>query len=379
MTTIYTVLPIYDSVLKQDYNRTGCIIPIYTPRHRLPSWQYKTTETPGAVTRIDLVNSSGTLTNITTYFPTLSDDYVLTASTYYKYDGDTLNYLLPYGAYYLKITHANGYYYYSEWFVVADVYPKVATSFTNNTYETFSASGTAITCVETGIQGDARSNVITVRKGEILRVIFYLTLNSGQAPFVEIYSPSLGVISSQEQSSAGLYIVNLTATSYATDAVIDVYNTLASNYVTSEIYIIRSYSANYIKIAFNDTHDLGDIVYQDGFTQELYLNNQLNTPQHEPVMVGDEKDGIFIAEKIVTKFKFRIVTYVGPVLYRSLIRLPQHDTITITDEVGFTYSPQAGNLQVNPINWNQFDYGTLEIIFNDNSEFIWTSEANNLT
>jgi hypothetical protein len=96
-------------------------------------------------------------------------------------------------------------------------------------------------------------------------------------------------------------------------------------------------------------------------------------------MIGDEKDGIFITEKIVTKWKYRIVTYVGPVFYHALIRLPQHDTIAITDEVGFTYSPKVGNVTVSPINWNWFDTGTLEIIFNDNSEFIWTSEANNLT
>src|SRR5512133_372626 len=173
MTTIYTTLPIYDSVLKQDYNRTGCIIPIYTPRHRLPSFQYKTTETPGAVTRIDLVNSAGVLTDITTYFPTLSDAYALTASTYYKYDGDTLNYLLPYGTFYLKITHANGYYYYSEWFVVTDIYPNLITSWINVGYNTFTSSGTVITsAIETGIDGVAyQATTFNVIKDEVIKVI----------------------------------------------------------------------------------------------------------------------------------------------------------------------------------------------------------------
>jgi hypothetical protein len=143
--------------------------------------------------------------------------------------------------------------------------------------------------------------------------------------------------------------------------------------------VIRSYSEDFIRIDFHDEHDLGDIVYQDGFTQSLWLQTRLNTPTHEPVLIGEEKNGIFIAEKIVTKYKFRIVTYCGPVQYRGLIRLPQHDTITITDEVGFTHSPSVGNIQVNPINWNWFDTGTVEISFNDNSEFVWVSDTNNLS
>ena len=157
MKTVYTILPIYDSVAKQDYQRSGAIVPIYTPRHRLPSWQYNNETVVSAVTRIDLVNvQTLALTNITSYFPTLSDDYSLTTDTYYKYDGDTLNYLLPYGAYYLKITHANGCVNYSEVFVVTDVYEKLTTYFTNNTYETFTSAGTAISAaVETGIAGSA--------------------------------------------------------------------------------------------------------------------------------------------------------------------------------------------------------------------------------
>lgn len=379
MKTIYTTLPIYDSVLKQDYNRSGCIIPIYTPRHRLPSWQYQTTETPGAVTAITLINAAGTLMDLTPYFGTLSDAYVLGASTYYKYDGDTLYYLLPYGAYYIKITHANGYYYYSEWFVVTDVYPKLFTDWTKGDYETFTTSGTIVeSAINSAANGLATSTQsFNLRMGESVTIIFFLTLNSGDLPLV-VLGPSGLATNVAVAATVGLNEITLTST-WDGASVVAFFNNTNTNFWATEVYAIRSYSSTFIRIDFHDTHDLGDIVYQSSFTQSLWLNTQLNTPQHEPVMVGEEKDGIFIAEKIVTKFKFRIVTYVGPVFYRALIRLPQHDTITITDEVGFTYSPAAGNLQVSPISWNAFDYGTLEIVFNDDSEFIWTSEANNLT
>lgn len=377
MKTIYTTLPIYDSVLKQDYNRTGCIVPIYTPRHRLPSWQFNAEATTvGAIDGVYLINAAGASTTITTYFPTLSDDYALSTDTYYKYDGDTLNYLLPYGAYYLKITTANSYIYYSEWFVVTDIYPKLVTSLTNSGYNTFTVAGTTISsAIETGADGLATSNSFTTRPQENITIIFFLTLNSGAAPTITLTDSG---DTDTSATAAGLNVLTLTAVTGGAST-ISFSNGAASNFSTSEVYVIRAYSEDYVRIDFNDTHDLGDIVYQDGFTQSWWFNTRLNTPQHEPVLIGEEKNGIFITEKIVTKFKYRIVVYVGPVQYRALIRLPQHDTITITDEVGFTYSPKVGNVQVNPINWNYFDYGTLEIVFNDNSEFIWTSEANNLT
>jgi hypothetical protein len=273
MKTIFTTLPIYDSLAKRDWQRTGALIPVYCPRQRLPSFQYTLTTAEataaGAIIQIDLIGLAGSsVLNITGYFTTLSDATIIGANTYYKYDGDALTSPLPLGSYCLKITHtgigsAN---YYSEWFSVVDMYP------------------------------------------------------------------------------AG-----------------------------------ETFSADWIRIDFHDTHDLGDIYYQGGFTQSLWLNTQMNTPTHEPVLVGEEKNGIFIAEKIVTKYNHRIVAYVSPVFYRALIRLPQHDTISITDEVGFVYTPAVGNIAVNPVNWNWFDTGTVEIVFNNNDEFVWTSETNNLS
>ena len=267
MKTIYTILPIYDSLIKRDNSRTNSLVPVYCPRQRLSSWQYNTEAiVVGAVTRIDLVDKNGNLRDITTYFTTLSDSVVLTIGTYYKYDGDTLLTQLPFGIYYLKITHANGYYFYSDWLSVEDMYP-----------------------------------------------------------------------------------------------------------------IFGTYTPNFIRIDFHNTNDLGDIYYRNGFTQTVWLRTQLAPPLHEPVEVLEEKNGISIIEKIVTKFKFRLYVHVGRELYRALIRLPQHDTITITDEVGNIYTPKIGNVWVNPINWNTFDTGTLEILWNDNSEFVWVSNNANLT
>src|SRR5512133_683476 len=64
-------------------------------------------------------------------FVTLPALYTDGTNTWFTYDGDTLNHLLPEGLYYLKITMNNGYVYYSEWFLVDCVFENLITAFTN--------------------------------------------------------------------------------------------------------------------------------------------------------------------------------------------------------------------------------------------------------
>jgi hypothetical protein len=56
------------------------------------------------------------------------------------------------------------------------------------------------------------------------------------------------------------------------------------------------------------------------------------------------------------------------------MRLPQHSSITITDEVGNTYTPSVGNIQISAMEWSSFETGKMVISFNDgdNSAFNWT-------
>jgi hypothetical protein len=223
------------------------------------------------------------------------------------------------------------------------------------------------------------SDHFTLKPQETITAIFFLTRVSaaGTEPTLTLTDIG-GSVPDTKATVAGLNAISFTS-SFGDDYEFEFYNGAAAQWSISEFYCIRSYSPEFIRIDFHDTHDLGDIVYQSGFTQSCWLQSQLNTPTHEPVEIGEEKNGIFIAEKIITKYNHRIITYISPVFYRSLIRLPQHDTISITDEVGFVYVPAVGNIKVKPINWNWFDTGTVEISFNDNSEFIWVSDTNNLS
>jgi hypothetical protein len=153
-----------------------------------------------------------------------------------------------------------------------------------------------------------------------------------------------------------------------------------SNYYYSDfIRVDKSLEATgartYIKIVFKNTDNLGLLVYEDSWKQEVWLDSILGTPTHETVNVGEEKDGIFIAEKITTKFTHSIVAYVSRGLYQCLCRLPQHDDITITDEVGNIYTPSVGNVFIDAPEWITFETAKLTIRFNDGDKtnFSWTT------
>jgi len=124
MKTIYTVLPIYDRVIKQCYERgragisAAQPVPVICPLHRLPSFQWLDNgDGATSVTRVDTIELNGTTTNITGKF-TLPGMIFRTATAtdaYFTYSGDTLLSNLTEGIYYLKITMDNAKIYYSDW------------------------------------------------------------------------------------------------------------------------------------------------------------------------------------------------------------------------------------------------------------------------
>lgn len=328
---------------------------------------------------VSITTITGAL-DITDFFPTLPQPYDPTDTTfdpYLKYNGDVLNWLLPLGIYYLKIT-GDSYIYYSDYIRVDNIYPNLISSLSNISYETFSSSKTRIVnAVNTTGSGNLQSGDISIRRGEQITMVLYLTVTSGQSPTTVLWSDAeVSNVSNIVVLSAGLNVVTFTATMTVTDAELSIYVTAASQFSTSEIVIIRQYSANFIKINFRNTHNFGNLLFEDSQTQIAWLEAVLNNPTHEMVNVGEEKDGIFIAEKIVSKYNYAIICYISRVMYQCLIRLPQHNTVTITDEVGNTYTPAIGNITVDPIDWITYETGKLIIRFNDgdNTAFSWTDE-----
>ena len=264
MKTIYAGLPFYDSLTKQEKNRTNSKIPFYCPTTHLPPFQIcdAIAELPQDID-ITIVNcDTGIGTLIDSYFTTLPVTISMTDYFYIVYDGAALGTALTKGVYYLRVDTNPGNAYYSEHFAV-----------------------------------------------------------------------------------------------------------------------VNTSSGSWCKIACSNSKDIGDILYATGDFEEIYyLNTQLNWPISETVEVGEEKDGEFITEKLVTKYLFRISDYVNRALHRCLMRLCQHDTITITDEVGNTYAPDVGNIMVTA-EPAAFEVMKVTLQFNDgeNTAFKWTYNMANMT
>jgi hypothetical protein len=383
MRTVYGSLPFYDSVDKQDVNRTKAIIPIHCPRTQLPSFEIcmgsasVATIAVSTVTSVKLVTSAGAETEIISYFPTIPEVYHPTDTdfnTYIKYNGDTLNTILPLGVYYVKLS-VDGYVFYSDYISIDNIYKNLITAWTNSGLEAWAATGTTITNAENSAgDGWCTSDNFTVKKGEVITVVFNFTLTTGTLPYCYIRNAGW-TLSSYSVIASGLNVIQLTA-SWDGNAAISIFKS-ATNYKfsTTEVFVHRTYSPNYMKIAFHNTDNFGDLLYEDSWTQQVWLEAILNNPSHEMVSVGEEKDGIFIAEKITSKFLYSIIAYISRGLYNTLVRLPQHDDIVITDEVGNTYTPAIGNVFIDPIEWTTYETGKLTIRFNDgsNSAFKWTN------
>ena len=386
MKTVYTTLPFYDSTDKQDYERTGQLRPIITPRHQLPPFQFQVTSGVATAAKVELIDCYDVATDITTYFVALPALKALTDNDdYIQYKGAALKTLLPLGSYYLKMTDDDDNVYYSEWISVEDVYPSQITSFPSETYDTFTLSGTTITsAINLAGSAFAWGEQFSVREGENITVIVYLTLSSGQAPYVSLDDlGGLGTVSNAEQLSAGINEITLISTATVGAARVKIYNNAASNFATNEIIAIRQYSDDYIKLTFSNTKDLPtpdnepSILYQDSFEDMIWFDTKLNTPEHETISEGTEKNGDFIAEKIVSVYHYKIIDYIGRNLYRSLHRLPLHDDVTIIDTVGNEYDVDH-SITVDPVEWNYYDMGKLVIRFNDGAS-VWEGNASNLT
>lgn len=308
--------------------------------------------------------------------------YSDTGYNYIQYNGGLLQNPLAIGNYYLRMSTANNAEYFSEKFRVDNYYPNLVKSWENSGYETFTTSGAIITsAVNSSSSAYMWSDQFAVKRGESIKVILNLALTSGEAPYINIDDlGGFGDISNDEQLASGLNEITLIATKTTSTARVRIYNSNASNFATNEIIINREYSPTITKLSFTNADNIGNILYSvstsvaEKLTQEFYLDAVLNNPTHETALTGEEKDGIFIPEKIVTKYIRTIICWVNRAVYNCLIRLPQHDTIEITDEVGSVYNPSVGNVTVEPITWEQYDTGKLIIRFSDDDydNITWT-------
>lgn len=365
MKTVYTTLPIYKNLQDQYYerglaNNAETRAFIYCPKHRLPSFQWiDDGDGCASVTSVYLTDGETSI-DITSYFPSLASNIELVTSValdnYFIYNGTTLNYALPEGAWYLKITMDTNHIYYSDWFMVQCVYCNFAERFINNNFNTFTVSETTISSAIETTTGYADTYPYrSVYLGQQITVMYYLTLNSGAYPSFSVVSASLGVISNvATATSAGLQEITLMTTRAADDAFIRISVGAASNFSTSEVLIYTQYACGYVTLSFSNCCNIGDILYEEDFFQTLWLKSDNIEPAFPYTEKGQENgDG-----KFIPTFRRQDKTYlirtgeISQYMVDVLHRLKLHDVMTFIDQVG-----DARNVESVDVEHDWFDKG----------------------
>ena len=319
-----------------------------------------------------------------------------TTYDYIQYNGEALNTMLPKGAYYLEIVSgvnpATGYpaikssireYNYSEWLQISEINKNLINTWSEQGFDTFTSSGSAISSAISS--GSARAvavptRVKNVKKDDIFRFTCFLTFNSGTEPYLRFRDPETDDnLFTPVQLSDGMNDLELTLTKtpYNSEGLLDIYTGAATNFSTNECGLFRDYSEDYITLEYSNSSDLGTILYQDGFVQQGWFGGFLGKGEGQTERIGDELDGQFIDEKVISRFVYKMKLHVNKFIYRGLQLLRGHSSITITDKDGNQYTPL--NIEVDPPNWNG-ERGLCEIRFTTSEDiFINARTEDNIT
>lgn len=318
--------------------------------------------------------------DITNYFPTIPGTFALADDVYFQYKGDTLNYLLPVGIWYLKITTDNGFVYYSDWFEVECVYENLITAWANRDYETLTTNGTEIqSLINSAGSGIIGSTVFSVIKGESVRLVFNVITNSGTRPNIYLINQEWTLEDSGGVITAGLNDITLTST-WEGNAYIMLYNNATNvDCAISEVLVMREYSDKYLTINFSNTCDLGDILYQDDFEQTLWFESEAMEPDFPIDEKGVENgEGKFIRTFARQVKKYTARTFEMPSFMVDVFnRMKLHDTVELIDLVGDVN--ELYNLEVeHEWLWEDRYYAKFDLTFDYDEAFVIGGFCNNL-
>lgn len=257
------------------------------------------------------------------------------SNDWFIYESETLRFLLPEGEWYLKITMDNGYVYYSDWFFVDCIFNNYLTGWSPTTYNIFTTDGTIVKVADAQAGGGfTYTNSFSLSNLQDVVLIFYFHLNSGELPKVRLINTTTSVYE-EHNIAEGLNVISFTA-STAGSYYLRFSNTTNSNWFTTEIVCYPVYSEKYLIFDFEHSCNLGDINYESGFEQTLYLESEPLESAFPYVEKGAENG----YGRFVPTYQRQDKTYiirtklVADYIIDVLQRLKLHDTIILTDLVG---------------------------------------------
>jgi len=391
------VLQFYTSTGARDAERVGSWSGLLCPDWRVLPFQIQRPATgTGSLTSALLVDCNGATTNILTDL-TLEVNSGPTTYDFLTYKGEAFDTYIDYGVYYIQASDGNATWY-SDWLDVRPIQPSLLTAWTATGFSEFTVStgGSRIgvdilTGTTTGV-ASALSNTFTVHKGEQLYVTTeYDEITASPNVTLNIVSGATAIANqitpTDSEIETGGFSIRATKTNaqlrlYSEDETFSLGRLSLRRYQGDGSYCyMKFYNAKDIQgrttLAYALTPERESILYASGWAQEIYLNARLNNPQHEIIEVGDEKNGVFEAEKIIDKYIYNIIAYESRSVVNAMRLLPLHSTIQIYDEVGNQYLPDEGNVRV-AWDWSTYDTATLRIDFNEPGT-VWTNNMDNIT
>ena len=138
----------------------------------------------------------------------------------------------------------------------------------------------------------------------------------------------------------------------------------------SDIFTVTGITGGLLAIQWYDFHDLvmdnGRIAYTDAdgmrnYKNLLYLNTQLGKPEYSFEEEGEQRDGYFFLEKIISEKKYKCVILASEYLCDVMRFIRLSDVVLIRDQFGNTY--RADTFLINPKWEEQGDVASVEIEF----------------
>ena len=120
-------------------------------------------------------------------------------------------------------------------------FAELITEWTNGDYDTFTTSGTAISaCVNDAGTAYADSDAIDITDEDVVKVFTFLTLTSGELPYLELVAEADGAaVSNQVQMTEGVSVTTLIATSTDSTSYLEISNTGASSFAIGSTYVFK--------------------------------------------------------------------------------------------------------------------------------------------
>jgi len=197
-----------------------------------------------------------------------------------------------------------------------------------------------------------------------------MMLNSGTMPTIYLINQGW-TLNDLSTIGKGLNDITLTPT-WTGNAYILFYNFASNvNFSTSEVVVYREFSDKYIILNFENSCDLGDILYQEGLLQTAYLETEPMEMSFPTTLEGQNNgEGRFIATfaRQVKKYTARLLP-LPDYMVEMFNRLRLHDTIELIDLVGDendVYNLEVDHEWLSPGKY----YARIDLLFDYDEAFV---------